>query len=289
MKKNYSNLRFLVDSYFSTQKMRCISDNRVRNLKRDWGLSKKVCELYQQNTGEKFIMIEKWLKSQIEQELDPYPIWHWMKQIRGISVCSGGGLIAWIKDIKNFETISKLYAYAGMASGYYKLQCEKGHKYISAGIMPKCTSLVGGGKKGKICGAKMKIEEKVENEAIRKVKGYKINWNPKLKTHCWKIGKNFVKSGRSYRQIYDTKKEFYQNKYPEYSKLRIDRMAMRSAVKLFLSHFFVKWCELEGIEYRSPYVFEKLGHSQSSYISPDSMVEIDQAKIKKSNINYQNN
>jgi len=43
-------------------------------------------------------------------------------------------------------------------------------------------------------------------------------------------------------------------------KGHIDAMARRKAVKLFLSHLWVKWRGIEGLPVTDPYVIEKLGH-----------------------------
>ena len=42
---------------------------------------------------------------------------------------------------------------------------------------------------------------------------------------------------------------------------RIDNMARRYMVKIFLNHLYKTWREMEGLTVREPYPIEYLGHS----------------------------
>jgi len=222
-KIKYSKLRFLVDSYYATQRLRYASDLRMYWLKKVWNLKQKDFDYYQQNVGDQFLKVEQWLKREILKELSEYKIWNeWLKNISGIGPISAGGLIGWIRDIGRFDTISKLYAYCGL--GVTK-----------------------------------------DGKAQRREKGKKINWHPKLKTLCWKIAKNFVRRGKSYRKFYDKVKKEYKEKYPEKTKIHIENMTLRKVVKLFLAHLWVVWRQLENLKISSPYPVEKL---KKKYIPP---------------------
>ncbi len=96
----------------------------------------------------------------------------------------------------------------------------------------------------------------------KRVKGKKLDYNPFLKTICWKIGEAFVKTKGEYRKIYDTSKEYYQRKFPDekkegkrtlYTKGHIHAMAKRRTVKLFLSTFWAEWRRVEGLEVSVPF------------------------------------
>lgn len=123
-----------------------------------------------------------------------------------------------------------------------------------------------------------------DGHAPKRVKGENIDWNPKMRTLSWKIAKQFVIQGERYRMIYDAEKlrltaerigeggEQYcphlaecqarlKKRVKPACKGHIDAMAKRKAVKLFLSHLYVKWRELEGLPVRPPYVIEKMGHT----------------------------
>ncbi|GAI19021.1 unnamed protein product, partial [marine sediment metagenome] len=47
----------------------------------------------------------------------------------------------------------------------------------------------------------------VDGHAAKRRRGENINWNPKMRTLSWKIGRQFVMQGRGYRQIIDKEKD----------------------------------------------------------------------------------
>lgn len=120
----------------------------------------------------------------------------------------------------------------------------------------------------------------IDGSAAKRKRGENINWNSKMRTLAWKIGKQFVIQGLGYRVIYDQEKDRLTylrmpiGKCPKYqeckSKLKrrsepackghIDAMARRKAVKLFVSHLWVIWRRIEGLPVTDPYVIERLGH-----------------------------
>lgn len=123
-----------------------------------------------------------------------------------------------------------------------------------------------------------------DGKAPKRSRGDRINWNSALRTLAWKIGKQFVLQGEHYRKVYDEYKERvsatrlpvgictqYQECLAKMKKRKkpackghVDAMARRYAVKMFLSHLWEKWRELEGLPVRAPYVIDKLGHTTKS-------------------------
>lgn len=121
----------------------------------------------------------------------------------------------------------------------------------------------------------------VDGKAPRRSRGNTINWNSALRTLAWKIGKQFILQGEDYREIYDEYKEKltkdrlpigkcsqYQECLENLKKRKkpackghIDAMARRYAVKMFLSHLWIRWRKMEGLPVREPYVIDKLGHT----------------------------
>lgn len=130
---------------------------------------------------------------------------------------------------------------------------------------------------------------------VRPKRGQKINYNPKFRTLCWKIGDCFIKmqnrEGDIYGHLYKEKKDWYiaknesggfaekaqyelslktfskdTNAYKAYSagKLpdaQINAMASRFAVKIFLSHLFEVWYMYHNNAMPpKPFVEEHLGH-----------------------------
>jgi len=130
----------------------------------------------------------------------------------------------------------------------------------------------------------------VDGMAPRKKRGAKVTWNPKLRTHAWKIGQSFMKVGGYYKELYKKIKSEYLEKMGKYiedpslcpkykdcvKRLRkrsqpacrghIDAMSRRKTVKIFLQHLWVKWRELEGLPVTEPYPIAKMGHKD--YVAP---------------------
>lgn len=120
----------------------------------------------------------------------------------------------------------------------------------------------------------------IDGKAAKRVKGQNINWNPKMKSLAWKIGKQFVMQGDEYKKIYKNEKDRLAHlrlplgkchKYDDCkNKLKkrekpackghINNMAKRKAVKIFISHLWEVWRKLEGLQVTEPYAIEKLGH-----------------------------
>ncbi len=190
------------------------------------------------------------LIAKLAKEVRPLPVWaKWMKHVRGLGDTLAVQLIAHIQPIRDFENVAKLWAYAG-----YKV---------------------------------------VDGEAERRQRGKQSRWNPDLKLVCYQLGDCFVKAGGPYRELYDRYKARDRAVHPEpvpkvdtkgqpvkdrdgkawklYTPGHMHKRAMRYAVKLFLSHLWQVWRELEGLPVRAPYPIEVLGHG--TIISPWSMIE----------------
>lgn len=121
----------------------------------------------------------------------------------------------------------------------------------------------------------------VNGRAAKRKRGENINWNPKMRTLAWKIGKQFVMQGERYRMYYDREKmrlsairlpigvchlyEECKAKLKKRSKPackgHIDAMAKRKSVKIFLSHLWETWRKMEGLPTPEPYAIAKLGHT----------------------------
>jgi len=109
----------------------------------------------------------------------------------------------------------------------------------------------------------------------RRQKGAKCGWNPRLKTHCWRIGTQLLRAKGRYADFYyqfkrqylereDIKKAHESGKAVGGKlsyKIHIHQMALRKMIKLFLSHLWEQWRKFEGLPIREPYSIEKLGHT----------------------------
>lgn len=139
-----------------------------------------------------------------------------------------------------------------------------------------------------------------DGERQRRVSGKKVNYDPFMKTICWKIGESFVKSGGYYREQYDRFRKQEDEKNPDKQKLpaklkkelesddhkvrakalkEADKYeglfpahkherAKRKTVKLFLADLWMKWRELEGLPVTDPYIIAKSDDHNTLYRHP---------------------
>lgn len=102
-----------------------------------------------------------------------------------------------------------------------------------------------------------------DGERERPVKGEKLHYNKRLKSTLYLIGESFLRTGSPYRDVYDSAKAYYQavkKDDPDWPPIHIHRAAMRKMIKMFLSHVWLTWRQLEGLPISKPYVNDRLGH-----------------------------
>jgi hypothetical protein len=239
--------RYLVDTYYTVQKYRITSSNQIGSM------DEEPNDILRFFLGD-FETLENQLKLILGAYAKSKPIGRWLLDIKGIGPVIAAGLIAYI-DISRVQTAGQIQAYAGL------------------------------------------------DPTKKWEKGQKRPWNAKLKVLCWKAGQSFVKvsnrDGDIYGHIYREKKEYYNKKneeggfaeraaqilkekklgketdaYKAYSagKLpaaHIEAMAERFAVKIFISHLFTVWYEMEhGTPAPKPYAEAILNHAH--IIAPPS-------------------
>lgn len=241
--------RYLVDSYYQVQGFRIASGNQIRALDKE---NKKLNKPHEPHEvlsffNAQFRVIEDEIKSTLDVYVSSRPIGRWLMSITGIGPVIAAGLIAHI-DIKKCQTAGAIWRYAGL------------------------------------------------DPSVKWEKKQKRPWNAQLKTLCWKIGQSFCKVSRSpkdvYGRIYHQRKVYEEEKneggeYAEYAKKmledfnfkkdtkarkfymegklppgHINQRALRYAVKLFLSHLFQVWYEMEnGEKPPKPFAIAQLGHA----------------------------
>lgn len=236
--------RYLVDTYYQIQEYRKRSDNQSREL--STAQSGEPHELFI-FFADNFRIIENQIKNVLHEYAKSKPIGQWLLGITGIGPVIAAGLLAHI-DIKKVQTAGQIQAFAGL---------DPTKKWEKGQLRP---------------------------------------WNAKLKVLCWKIGQSFVKVSNNdkdvYGKIYKIRKEYEQAKneagdyadqaaqilksknigkdtdaYAYYSKgmlppAHIQQRCERYAVKIFLSHLFSVWYEMDrGEKPPKPYAISILGHA----------------------------
>lgn len=236
--------RYLVDLYYQMQGYRKASDNQVRQLQKEDNKEPHETLAFFANN---FRTLERNIKSVLQVYAESKPIGQWMLSICGIGPVISAGLMANI-DITKVQTAGQIQAFAGLDP------TREWHK------------------------------------------GEKRPYNARLKTLCWKIGQCFIKVQNNEEDVYgkifairkayeiernekgeladqakaklerfnikkttDAYKWYSQGKLPP---AHINQRASRYAVKIFLSHLFSVWYEMEHKEKPpKPYAIAILNHA----------------------------
>jgi len=203
-------LKDRVQSYYDLQRLRIAIENRLRAIYyRELGeqVSKEEGETrfkqyihaisHKSLLGRLYTTLEqheKELRESIEEEVRMHPLWvGWLEKIKGVGYLHSAVLISEI-DIREADTISSLWKYAGFAPGFDR---------------PKS--------------------------------GEKLPYNKFLKRTCYLIMRRFIMlKTQPYERVYREAKQYYQNRedLKNAPKIRLERMAMRKGIKLFLSHLY---------------------------------------------------
>jgi hypothetical protein len=247
--------------------------------------------------------LEKDFERRVLDAVSKLPIMKWFKEVSGIGPRLSGSLAACVQDIENFATISKLWAYMGMAvipictkcnkiayrgkarikfcrrqaerrwdvysrSEKYQTLKKKGKAQSQEEFIFEATTTTN----IKLC-QHAEDEYEVRDHAPQKkyYGGLLLNYSPFAKTTSWKIAVQFVKQGKFYRGIYDYHKARYVERHEgDYTAAHVELMAKRATVKLFLSHMFEMWRKSLNLEAGKIWLMEQKGmdFDTHEYIPP---------------------
>jgi hypothetical protein len=277
-------IRVLVETYYDVQKTRIEEGNRIKDLIRRGVLPEPVAEELHNNTEKKLEAIETGIVTDLKKLIKLHVVWdRWLQDVNGVGTVLAAGLIAYA-DARKFDSVSKLWAYAGL---HLIERCETcGKRFIPVQqraawkekMFTRLKQINERAIKDKKKQTDEEIREKVENTLCscetpipartiaKRKRGELSDWNPKLKVHCWKIGESFVKVKGAYHDVYAKFKTEEEARAPEkMAQAQIHARAKRRTVKLFLAHYWQTYRELTGLPTRSPYAME---HGHQEYISP---------------------
>lgn len=263
-------VRYLVDTYYQIQEYRKATKNQARLLD---SVPEDEPHKFINMNAKNFEIMERNIKTCLEVYVRSKTIGRWMMSIYGIGPVISAGLMANI-DISKVESAGSIMRFAGMDP----------------------------------------TEDENGNRRDKRIKGQKSPFNGNLKTLCWKIGESFQKVcnkpndvyGKIYKKrfVYETEnnekglykeqalkvleEKHFDNKVIEEiyksGKLppgHIISRAKRYAVKIFISHLFSVWYELDRGELPpKPYALAILNHKESIEI-PNWRTEYSNDGIKK--------
>lgn len=253
-KSSDSILRALVDLRdCQIQKTRIQFSNRVSAIEKGNDSDKQIDVV--RKWKKTFKEHEKELDKDIAKSVKEYPIFEYVVKIRGIGPMLAARMIAMI-DIKRAVHMSCLWRYAG-----HSVDTETGKRE-------------------------------------RNKKGEKSHDNKRLKSTMYNVAISLLKSKSHYSQVYYNAKHYYEQgrnanspfildkakemvgktvksrgknkklenveeaaEYLAWSKGHIHMASLSKMIKIFLCHLWETWRDLEGLDKRESYVFEKLGHT----------------------------
>ena len=173
-------------------------------------------------------LIDDHRKYMVECGAEVGDVWGWITHIKGLG--QGGlaaQLLAQIDDIGKFDTVSKLWRFAGLAVIDGKREINKpGEKsHFNARLKSICWL--------------------ISDQFVKQ--------NTPLYRDIYDQEKARL------RRLYPEK--IVTNGKTQYNDGHIDNMARRKTVKIFLQHLWVIWRNLEGLPVSEPYVQAILGHT----------------------------
>lgn len=294
---NVRKIYTLVNVYYDIQKVRIIAGNRFSAAVRDGWMSEEEAKAEYKRVEDSLKRYEKDITKDIGAYAYDHPVWEaWLSRVRGVGPIIAGGLLANIGDIAKFDTVSKLWAYAGLhtlkvdeATGKRWFPTEEEARIWAERFVDRARQKAEGQdnkftkkqaeavRSRTMKGVCWGDDVQTETVAAKRRKGQVSNWNSTLKTLCWKIGESFNKVSGPYQRKLNAFKEQDQAKHPDvvesdkkdrdgnkirlYTKGHIHNRAKRKVAKLFLSHLWRAWRELEGLPTREPYAKEYMGHT----------------------------
>lgn len=255
------SLRVLVDLRDrAIQKGRVAMGNRVNAIERGADTSDEETEALLREWHERFEKLELDIDRDIRQLAARYPIIEAATAVKGCGLLNVAKVVALAESIDDKDTISRFWRFAGLGMGEYYIDNETG----------KIMDPVKGRKYDKTKGEKgewvvvypnQPPNSHVEFRPDVPLEGYGLPFNRRLKTSCYLVADRLMQATGPYYELYLTSREKYDREHPEWTKAHRKRAAMRKMIKVWLSHLWEVWRELEGLPTRKAYVIEHLGHT----------------------------
>ena len=257
---NISEIRMLVTEFNRVQKTRIIYDSTMRGFKH---IEMKIPEFFQQqsknlNDYEKLLSkkIKLFLEGEARGKMKPilglshhgedhgcndnhfnfvFPIYSWLKSIRGISHLLSAQLIAYI-DINKFNRVSSIWHYCGM--------------HVNNGVAPKRSK----GSKIDWNPQLRMICYKISDSFIKqRTPKYREIYDKEKEKQLILLDKTtddmkpkaFLSKSKGKEGTIEKLKPKIDMSPPK-SKLHVENRARRKAVKEFLKDFYLEWKKLES-------------------------------------------
>jgi len=198
----------------------------------DYNFLKDSFDLAQKETT-----IEKDYENHLSPLIHEEAIWkEWLIYVNGISVRNACRLLRYFGYCERFDTVSKLWAYSGLAvKDGQSIRRKKGEK--------------------------LPYNLKIKTGVLGVVGSSLIKANKSYKKQIYDTYKSRILE----RGCCDNPHKKLKGKMCKDKPGHADKMAQRKMVKVFLEHYWQKTRELKGLPLREPYV---LGNGHTTYYKP---------------------
>lgn len=303
---NATEARVLVDLYYSMQEQRKAVDNQVLSMDRgvDAGAGHQAADYM----GVQVDALEANAKVWLEAFAASHVMWPWFSAVHGIGPVLAAGLIAHLGGRPLPPTVGHWWRYAGLDPSQKWLKADEltrlwAEQDGDADMRTRILSQIVGRDPVTVlrdATVDFKTGETHDLTKARAIKSLsRIPFNRPLKTLCWKVGDQFVKLGGRqdafYAAFYRNRKaaEIVRNERGDRAELaaqtlaakpahaqrktyaegklpdgRVDLMARRATVKLFLSHLHELWWRVEHGGEMPPKPFSVSIQGHAHYIQP---------------------
>jgi hypothetical protein len=230
-------LRWLSDTYIQTQKLRISIENRAHAVTR----TRKATPAPELRTD-----LAGWLRRtedelvlRMRSALEGHPAAPWLASVHGVGPTLATKLLGQIGDIGRFDTVPKLWRFAGYA--VIPTSCG----YCDHGRTPqgRCRRCGGRGWVGR---------RETRSQGVR------ASYSVKLKTTLYQVAVSLLRCHSPYRELYDRARAMYAQREAalppaaRWSRAHCHQAALRRMIKTFLGHLFVAWRLAEGLEVPRP-------------------------------------
>ena len=180
------------------------------------------------------------------------PVWGWITSIRGLASGSlAAQLLAQIDDISRFDTVSKLWRFAGYA--VINGAAEKNHRgeksHYNARLKSVCYL---------VADQFIKQRTPIYREMYDEEKERQHRLHPVVMCRECEMPREQCQSKKAHHQLYND--------------AHLHNRAWRKTIKVFLQHLWLVWREAEGLPVSEPYVEAVMGHT---HIVRPERVEMD--------------
>lgn len=252
----HEELRWLTDVYMQVQKLRVANNNRVQAAKT--GMDDNYPDPFVASLVERLEELEHDMYRQMGKAMKEHPTWHWLAQVKGIGPTLGTKIVGLIGDISKFDTISKLWSFAGYGLKDGKAQRpQKGQKlpynrrlktalYLAGDSFIKSRSPF-----RKIYDtSKQRYRIKKQVYPMVEILGADPDDLPDRTTPAGK--KEWDKLIKECNKAAGAEKD-----EACWTDLHVENAARRHMVKIFLACLYKVWREAEGLPVRQPIILER--------------------------------